>query len=75
MRPFIVHLLLNISFEIKGLETIGGYQMKKITTRREKGITLIGLIITIIVLIILVRNEYNNIKRKKWHGKKDKKIN
>ena len=34
--------------------------MTKKTSRREKGITLIALIVTIIVLLILARNFYFN---------------
>ena len=33
----------------------------------NEGITLIALVITIIVLLILARNKYNNINRKQWN--------
>lgn len=35
--------------------------------KENEGITLIALVITIIVLLILARNKYNNINRKQWN--------
>lgn len=34
--------------------------------KKNKGITLIALVVTIIVLLILARNKYNIINRTKW---------
>jgi len=42
--------------------------MKKQTN--EKGITLIALVITIIVLLILARSDNSNINRRKWNIRK-----
>ena len=38
--------------------------------RKNEGITLIALVVTIVVLIILARNKYSNINRRKWIIKK-----
>ena len=35
--------------------------------KQEKGITLIALVITVIVLLILARNKYCNANRRKWN--------
>ena len=46
----------------------GGNGMRKTKEKKEnEGITLIALVITIIVLLILARNKYNNINRKQWN--------
>ena len=42
--------------------------MKKQTN--EKGITLIALVITIIVLLILARSDNSNINRRQWNIRK-----
>ena len=34
---------------------------------KNKGITLIALVVTIIVLLILARNKHNNANRAKWN--------
>ncbi len=36
---------------------------------KNKGITLIALVVTIIVLLILARNKYNHVNRAKWNFK------
>ncbi len=38
-------------------------------TKENKGVTLIALVVTIIVLIILARNKHINANRRKWHIK------
>ncbi len=38
--------------------------------RRNKGITLIALIITIIIMLILCRNSIKFNNRRKWNNKK-----
>ena len=35
--------------------------------KRNKGITLIALVVTIIVLLILARNKYYDVNRSKWN--------
>ena len=35
----------------------------------KKGITLIALVVTIIVLLILARNKYSDVNRTKWNTK------
>ena len=35
--------------------------------KKERGITLISLVVTIIILLILARNKYSNPDRKKWN--------
>ena len=35
--------------------------------KRNKGITLIALVVTIIVLLILARNKYYDVNRAKWN--------
>lgn len=42
--------------------------------RRKNGITLIALVVTIIVLLILARNNNFNIKWRKWNIWKCKKV-
>ena len=37
--------------------------------KQEKGITLIALVVTIIVLLILARNKYSDVNRTKWNIK------
>ena len=37
--------------------------------KRNKGITLIALVVTIIVLLILARNKYKHANRTKWNIK------
>ena len=37
--------------------------------KRNKGITLIALVVTIIVLLILARNKYSDVNRTKWNIK------
>lgn len=47
--------------------------MKKNTKElkaKEKGITLISLVITIIVLLILARSKYSNFNWKEWNFNK-----
>ena len=46
----------------------------KESLKEIKGITLIALVITIIVLLILARNKYFNIKWRKWITTKSRKI-
>ena len=43
--------------------------MLRDTLRRNKGITLIALVVTIIVLLILARCKYINANRAKWNIK------
>ncbi len=38
-------------------------------TKEANGITLISLVVTIIVLLILVRHNYNDANRTKWNIK------
>ena len=38
----------------------------------KKGITLIALVITIIVLLILARSKYSDLNRRKWITNKSK---
>ena len=40
---------------------------KKILKTKERGITLIALVITIIVLLILARSKHCNANRRKWN--------
>lgn len=44
--------------------------MKKDLKNANKGITLIALVITIIVLLILARSNNCNINRRKWNTNK-----
>ena len=37
--------------------------------KQEKGITLIALVVTIIVLLILARNKYKYVNRTEWNTK------
>lgn len=37
--------------------------------KQEKGITLIALVVTIIVLLILARNKHKYVNRTKWNTK------
>ena len=37
------------------------YTLKRKRTKPEKGITLIALVVTIIILLILARNKYSNV--------------
>ncbi len=37
--------------------------------KMNKGITLIALVVTIIVLLILARNKYYDVNRAKWNFK------
>ena len=41
--------------------------MLKSTLKRNKGITLIALVVTIIVLLILARNKHKYVNRAKWN--------
>ena len=41
--------------------------MRKNKAEREVGITLIALVVTIIILLILARSEYQYINRTKWN--------
>lgn len=43
--------------------------MLKSTLKRNKGITLIALVVTIIVLLILARNKHKYANRAKWNIK------
>ena len=57
----------------KGKNKRGGEKMKNNGKRKyQKGITLIALVITIIVLLILARSEYSNVNRAKWNIDKSK---
>lgn len=40
--------------------------MLKNTLKRSKGITLIALVVTIVVLLILARNKYKHANWAKW---------
>ena len=40
---------------------------EQVRRKEEKGITLIALVITIIVLLILARSKHSNINRRKWN--------
>ena len=48
---------------------IGGRKMLNKALKRNKGITLIALVVTIIVLLILARCKYINANRAKWNIK------
>ena len=41
----------------------------KSKAQNKKGITLIALVVTIIVLLILARSKYINVNRTKWNIK------
>ena len=41
-----------------------------INFKENKGITLIALVVSIIVLLILARNKHNNVNRSEWNIKK-----
>ena len=43
--------------------------------KKNEGITLVALIVTIIVLLILARSKYKCGSRRKWNTKKSKKRN
>lgn len=43
--------------------------MLKSTLKRNKGITLIALVVTIIVLLILARNKHKYVNMAKWNIK------
>ena len=43
--------------------------MLRNTLKRNKGITLIALVVTIIVLLILARNKHKYANRSKWNIK------
>ena len=51
------------------------YKMKQKERKKlnNKGITLIALVITIIVLLILARSKYCYVNRRKWNTKPSKK--
>ena len=48
-------------------------KQKEIKKLRNKGITLIALVITIIVLLILARSKYCYANRRKWNINTSKK--
>ena len=48
------------------------YKLKNKKVKKERGITLIALVITIIVLLILARSKYSNVNRRKWNIRKIK---
>ena len=59
---------------MKGKKIIKGRRMYKMTNlKSKKGITLIALVITIIVLLILARSINCYVNRRKWNTNTSKK--
>ena len=57
----------SIQFKHKNTKKRGGRKMDfKQKFKRNKGITLIALVVTIIVLLILARNKHKYAYRSKW---------
>ena len=63
---FVITILHNLQINVKTKQMKGAKKMK----REEKGITLIALVITIIVLLILAGVSIAMLTRTKWNTNK-----
>ena len=64
----MLHLKKDAKNNVKKFK--GGRKMdSKIEYKKNKGITLIALVVTIIVLLILARNKHKYVNRPEWHIK------
>ena len=57
---------------LKGQEKFSNRKERQNIKKQAKGITLIALVITIIVLLILARSKYSNANRRQWIIKQGK---